>query len=137
MKHIKTFESMFDFFKKSKPTQSDEKQEVVASSNPMSPERQTFSFGISDFAKFVKFCKEKKIYDILLAEADKGEALIGDNMKNEAAWKYFFRFDLDGQFKITFENGEVYYALIDANNASFYPLYVEWDEKLKKYVRYI
>ena len=72
MKHLKTFEAMFDFLKKSKPTQPAKKEEVVPfkSTNPdhqLHQDGETFHFGISDFVKFVTFCKEKKIYDLILA----------------------------------------------------------------------
>ena len=158
MKHLKTFEGMFDFFKKSKPTQPTQQtptqqtqtqqtqqtptQEVVPSksSNPnhqLHEDGEFFDFRISDFAKFVKFCKEKKIYDLILAAADRNKVLLGDDrMKNESGWKNSFRYDLNGKFQISFERGgEVWYARVDAVNATSYCLAV-YDEKLKKYVEY-
>ena len=140
MKYLKTFEGMFDFFKKSKPTPTQPTQEVAPSksSNPnhqLHQDGEFFDFRISDFAKFVKFCKEKKIYDLILAASDRNKVLLGDNrMKNESDWKNSFRYDLDGKFKISFKRGgEVWYARVDAVNASSYFLAV-YDEKLKKYV---
>jgi len=135
-----------------KPTQPVKKQEVE-SNNPdhqlhqydeeLKESGKVFHFGISDFAKFVKFCKEKKIYDLILAAADADKVLLGDNMKNETAWKNSF-FDKDGDFNIEFTGSiasggtgkdEIYYARVDANNYTSYPLAV-YDEKLKKYVEY-
>jgi hypothetical protein len=128
-----------------KPTQPVKKQEVE-SNNPdhqLHKEDEVFHFGISDFAKFVKFCKEKKIYDLILAAADADKVLLGDNMKNETAWKNSF-FDKDGDFNIEFTGSiasggtgkdKIYYARVDANNYTSYPLAV-YDEKLKKYVEY-
>jgi len=152
MKHLKTFEGMFDFFKKSKPTQETPTQETPTqqtptqevvpskSSNPnhqLHEDGEFFDFRISDFAKFVKFCKEKKIYDLILAAGDRNKVLLGDNrMKNESGWKDSFRYDLDGKFQIIFRRGgEVWYARVDAVNASSYCLAV-YDEKLKKYVEF-
>jgi hypothetical protein len=153
MKHLKTFEGMFDFFKKSKQPVKKEEVVPVKSNNPdhqlhqydeeLKESSKVFHFGISDFAKFVKFCKEKKIYDLILAAADADKVLLGDNMKNETAWKNSF-FDKNGNFNIIFTGsiasggtGEdvIYYARADAHNATRYPLAV-YDEKLKKYVEY-
>ena len=144
MKHLKTFEAMFDFLKKSKPTQPAKKEEVVPvkSTNPnhqLHQDREVFDYGISDFAKFVKFCKEKNIYDLILVAADKDKVLLGDNMKNETDWKESF-LDLDGNFNIIFtgssrKNDEIWYARVDACNATEYPLAV-YDEELKKYLEH-
>jgi hypothetical protein len=87
----------------------------------------------------VKFCKEKNIYDLILVAADKDKVLLGDNMKNETDWKESF-LDLDGNFNIIFtgasrKNDEIWYARVDASNATEYPLAV-YDEELKKYVEY-
>jgi hypothetical protein len=152
MKHLKTFEGMFDFLKKSKQPVKKEEVVPVKSNNPdhqlhqydeeLKESSKVFHFGISDFAKFVKFCKEKKIYDLILA-ADADKVLLGDNMKNETAWKNSF-FDKNGNFNIIFTGsiasggtGEdvIYYARADAHNATRYPLAV-YDEELKKYVEY-
>jgi hypothetical protein len=154
MKYISNYEKFNEEFldklfkgKKTeeKPTQPVKKQEVE-SNNPdhqLHKEGEVFDFGISDFAKFVKFCKEKKIYDLILAAADADKALLGDNMKNETAWKNSF-FDKDGDFNIIFTGSiasggtgkdEIYYARVDAHNYTSYPLAV-YDEKLKKYVEY-
>lgn len=143
MKHLKTFEAMFDFLKKSKskstqPTKKEEEVVPVKSTNPnhqLHQDREFFDFRISDFAKFVKFCKEKKIYDLILAASDADKVLLGDNMKNETDWKESFR-DLDGKFQISFESDDkVWYARVDAYNATDYPLAV-YDEELKKYVKW-
>jgi hypothetical protein len=153
MKYISNYEKFneefLDLFKgkktEEKPTQPVKKQEVE-STNPdhqLHKEGEVFNFNISDFAKFVKFCKEKKIYDLILA-ADADKVLLGDNMKNETAWKNSF-FDKDGDFNIIFTGNEpgsaqtgrdeIYYARVDANNSESYPLAV-YDEELKKYVEY-
>ena len=142
MKHIKTFEAMFDFFKKSKQPVKKEEVVPVKSTNPnhqLHQDREVFDFRISDFAKFVKFCKEKNIYDLILAASDKDKVLLGDNMKNETDWKKSFR-DLDGNFNIIFtgasrKRDEIWYERVDASNDTEYPLAV-YDEELKKYVEY-
>ena len=142
MKHIKTFEAMFDFFKKSKQPVKKEEVVPVKSTNPnhqLHQDREVFDFRISDFAKFVKFCKEKNIYDLILAASDKDKVLLGDNMKNETDWKKSF-IDLDGNFNIIFTGAsrkidEIWYARVDASNDTEYPLAV-YDEELKKYVEY-
>lgn len=149
MKHLKTFEAMFDFLKKSKPTQPTKKEEEVVPVKSTNPNHQLhqdgeyFDFRISDFAKFVKFCKEKNIYDLILVAADKNKVLLGDNMKNETDWKESF-LDLDGKFQISFAGSiasggsgkdEIYYARVDACNATEYPLAV-YDEELKKYLEH-
>ena len=104
---------------------------------------ETFHFRISDFAKFVTFCKEKKIYDLILKASDDDKVLLGNNTKNEAAWKQKF-IDKDGDFNISFAGSiasggsgkdEIWYARSDAYNATSYPLAV-YDEKLKKYVEW-
>ena len=146
MKHIKTFEAMFDFFKKSKQPVKKEEVVPVKSTNPnhqLHQDREVFDFRISDFAKFVKFCKEKNIYDLILAASDKDKVLLGDNMKNETDWKNSF-LDKNGDFNIIFTGSiasggtgkdEIYYSRVDAHNDTSYPLAV-WDEELKKYVAY-
>ena len=155
MKYLKKYnEEFFDkLFKwkktEEKPTQPVKKQEVVPfkSTNPdhqLHQDGEVFYFRISDFAKFVTFCKEKKIYDLILKASDDDKVLLGDNMKNETDWKKSFR-DKDGDFTIEFTGNEpgkaqtgrdeIYYARVDAYNATDYPLAV-YDEKLKKYVEY-
>ena len=153
MKHLKTFEAMFDFLKKSKQPVKKEEVVPVKSNNPdhqlhqydeeLKESRKVFHFGISDFAKFVKFCKEKNIYDLILAASDKDKVLLGDNMKNETDWKNSF-LDKNGDFNIIFTGSiasggtgkdEIYYSRVDAHNDTSYPLAV-YDEELKKYVEY-
>ena len=138
-------------FGKSKPKPNPDQskgEEVVPfkSTNPnhqLHQDGETFHFGISDFAKFVTFCKEKKIYDLILKASDDDKALLGNNTKNEAAWKKDF-IDKDGDFNISFGGSiasggsgkdEIWYAKSDAYNATDYPLAV-YDEKLKKYVEW-